>query len=276
MDDKLFDIVHGVTSYKFSEDSFNEWIIERTNLIDRAPIFLVVDLAFPAFAHWVFESAIFLPYFKDLKISYPSLKIYFRTKRKYKKLFCKYLSIDTDDITYDIVYPCSIIFSKPFTSLNSKRYHIIHRELIQNFFLYFQTNIKEKIILYREIILPRQVKDNFEGCDCSEPLNIVISYFRNIRTDVKILNTDDINDLTDQIDILITSKNIIVVDGSALLVNSLFAKDSYFHVPTRLCTQDQGRTYPQLQFILECSRTINNNKIIYYTSEEDFISKYNG
>jgi hypothetical protein len=275
MECELFDIIHGVNSYKFSEESFNEWIIERSELVSNMPIFLVIDLAIPAFSHWVFESAIFLPYFTKLKLAHPSLKIYFKIKRNYKELFCKYLSINSDDITYDIIYPCSIIFSKPFTSLNIKTQNIRHRELIRDLFLLFQTKIKENDLIYSEIILPRQVKDNYEGSNCKEPLDKVINYINTLRKNFYILNTDDITDLNDQIDTLKKSKNIIIVDGSALLVNSLFVKDSYLHVPTNLQTEVQGRTYPQLKYILECSRSLNNNCIYYYKSEEEFILQYN-
>ena len=52
------------------------------------------------FGHWLYESAIYLSYFFELKSRYPELKILVKKnpKRNYKKLFFKALNINDNDI----------------------------------------------------------------------------------------------------------------------------------------------------------------------------------
>ena len=70
-----------------------------------------------AFAHWVFESAIYFDLFDKLKIQYPDIKINLKTKRDYKNLFFKFFEIQQDDIVYDIKENNICFFIKPIYSL---------------------------------------------------------------------------------------------------------------------------------------------------------------
>ena len=88
-----------------------------------------------------------------------------------------------------------------------------------------------------------------------------------------ILNTDTITDLKDQIDLIEKSENIIINDGSALLINGLFAKNSNIYVCERLVTQGQSNIYPPMKNIINSIQNINNNKIIYFPTEHDCIQR---
>jgi hypothetical protein len=175
---------------------------------------------------------------------------------------------------YDIITPNLFIFPKPIGSWNKQKVDPHHRKLIYNFFTIFREYMYPQVNTYEDIVLPRQTKENLVSNDSNEPLLYTITKFKNNNKNFLILHTDNIVDIRDQIKILSHCKNIIVVDGSALLVNGLFVKDKTFHVPTRLVTQSQSHTYPQLAYVLECSRLLNNNNIVYYPSEQVFCQVY--
>ena len=88
-----------------------------------------------------------------------------------------------------------------------------------------------------------------------------------------ILNTDNINNIKDQIELVEKSENIIIPDGSALLINGLFGKNSNIYVCDRLVTQGQCQTYPYMKNIINSIQNINNNKIIYFPTEHDCIQR---
>ena len=93
--DNEIDIVNeDIYSYKIIKNvakvtpSFNKWTIETNQIYpsnysypsnDSSYYFIIDTLLHDAFAHWVFESAIYLPLFLLLKEKYyPNLKLYIR------------------------------------------------------------------------------------------------------------------------------------------------------------------------------------------------------
>ena len=279
MTDDIFSEVENVLSYSFCEKTFQNWnIIQDNNYTmqeENNNIYLVVDQAYPAFAHWIYESGVFLSYFHELKKKYPTIKLHFKDPRNYKFLFCKILGILDTDIVTSVKVPNRFLFPKPISSLNKHNVDNEHRRLIYNLFTFFNNEYKESNIIYDEVVMPRQSKENFIGNNCDHPLSLIIAKFKEEKRNFIILNTDFILNFKDQINILSVCKNIICVDGSALLVNSMFVKGKIFHIPAGLCTKEQSVSHPQLRYILECARIINNNEIRYYSSEEDFILNYN-
>lgn len=270
MINNLFDEVENVCSYKFCEATFEKWLIECTPLPineEAKSVYLAIDLAFPAFAHWVFESAIFLPYFTKLKEQYPNIKVHFSIKRDFKILFCKLFNIEENEIAYTISFPNKFIFPKPLGSLNKKTIDPIHRSLIYDFFIIFKKYIPTTNTIYSDIVLPRQKKENLVSNDSSQELLYTINKFKEKKINFLILHTDYIIDIQDQIKILSQCNNITLVDGSALLVNMLFVKSKVFHVAVRHMTQGQAENYPQMAYIFECSKLLNNNIVNYYPSE---------
>jgi hypothetical protein len=277
MIDSLFDTVENVSTYKFCEDTFEKWIIESISspiTYDNKAVYLAIDLVYPAIGHWIFESAIFLPYFNELKIKYPGIKLHLNVKRNFKLLFCKLFDIEEDRISYNITVPNTFLFAKPVGSLNKKRNDPIHRKLIYDFFITFLKYIPYKKNIYNDIVLPRQIKENLAENDSYEGLLYTINTFKEKNKKFLILNTDYIVNIQDQINILSHCKNIILVDGSALLLNVLFVKGKAFHIPVRHMTQEQSAKYPQMKYILECAEILHNNTIHYYPSEKDFCKVY--
>ena len=97
---------------KYNIEHFNTWNI-NTNIYnnnDSNNYYLIIDTTIDdAFGHWVFESAIYLQLFIELKKTYPNIKIHLKRPKKYKKIFIEYFNINTNDIVYNLVF--SLILS---------------------------------------------------------------------------------------------------------------------------------------------------------------------
>ena len=97
LDSYRFLQVSNVISYIFSEATKNTWIVHTdasAATSSSAPAYLIIDhYSSDAFAHWIYESAIYLPAYSTLKEIYPSLKLVLSAKKDFKRLFCNYLKI---------------------------------------------------------------------------------------------------------------------------------------------------------------------------------------
>ena len=116
-------------------------------------------------------------------------------------------------------------------------------------------------------------KENYINTDNTGKCYNIINYLKDKNINHYILNTDTITDIKDQIDLIEKSENIIINDGSALLINGLFAKNSNIYVCERLVTQGQSNIYPPMKNIINSIQNINNNKIIYFPTEHDCIQR---
>ena len=236
---------------------------------------MIIDTAINAgIAHWVYESAIMLRFFKDLQKIHPTIKIHLKINKTFKLRFLKLFNIDEVDISYSLEENNICYFIPPITSLNIKEVLYFHRKYIKNLKDYFdnvENNNGQDIDL---VVLPRQIKDNYNiGVDYS-PLTNVITTLRQKGRELQVLNTDDINDIKDQINIIRRSKNIILVDGAALLINGMFANKSTIYVVTRNVTQVQSKDYPQMKYLLDLIEKTNENILLYFNTEEEFLQYY--
>jgi hypothetical protein len=217
---------------------------------------LVIDCFWDdAFAHWVFESAIFLPFFnQDF--------IYLRKSRTYKTLFCKFFKIDK--IIYELPEAniCMIPTMLPlYTSLNVKDCPPIYKYLVDNLFSKFKG---EYPILYDYVIMPRQTKENYKGNDKKVDLVKIISRL----PDAFVLHTDLITDLDEQIRLVNSGKTIIVTDGSPFQVNGMFSRNRNIIV-IGMQTVYQALEFPKIKYILEKIKSQNN--VRFCQTEEDFL-----
>ena len=90
--DQLFEIRKNVKS-QTCNISNSELFFEYYESHDESKslsLFLLFETTMDfTFGHWIYESAIYLPYFFELKLKYPELKLLVKQspKRSYKKLF---------------------------------------------------------------------------------------------------------------------------------------------------------------------------------------------
>lgn len=74
----------------YSYINFDTFKITYNNInnINNIQYYLIIDTKdYDAFGHWVFESAIYIPFYIKLKEIYPNIKIHLKSKKKFKDIF---------------------------------------------------------------------------------------------------------------------------------------------------------------------------------------------
>lgn len=271
---KLF-LVNNITEYTLSSDNFQDFIINTASSSESLDknTYLIVDLYYHnCVGHWIYESGIYLSLFNILKKEYNNLKLVLKEEKTYKKLFCRYFNILDNSIIYDTEINSNnlCIIPSPITALNLR---VNKSDLIELFFIEQHKLYNKREKLYKYIVLPRQTKENYINTENTGKCYNIINYLKDKNINHYILNTDTITDIKDQIDLIEKSENIIIHDGSALLINGLFTKNSNIYVCERLVTQGQAQIYPYMKNIINSIQNINNNKIIYFPTEHDCIQR---
>ena len=144
------------------------------------------------------------------------------SKRKFKEIFLEYLGVDINDTVYSLELPnlCAV---HDIACLAHDEVTQEYKIVLDNFLNYFPKKYeKETEILF----MPRQLKENFIGNNRVYYTKDHEELILRINENNKILHTDNIEKLEDQIKMVQSSKKIIVTDGSPAAVNILFAKNS--------------------------------------------------
>jgi hypothetical protein len=267
--------IQNCSDYSFCINTFNDWLID----IDTYPnnldtdYYFIVDTAYDtAFGHWIYETFIHINLFHILKSKYSNIKLVLKNKRMFKQVFLDFVNIYDNDIIYNITNSNNISFFPMPTSLNYTGNNELHYKLIDNLFSYFNNIKLSNDIYFKYIIMPRQIKENYQSNDVYISYELLKQHFiEHYNNNYTILNTDNIDKLIDQINIVSNSDNIIITDGSPFLVNGLFCKNKNIHLCGRLCTHLQANVFPAMKKIRD--NIMNNNNVISYINEMDFISK---
>jgi hypothetical protein len=274
IDDYKIYSIKNIQSY--SHVNFNSWVVKicnsensDTGCINR---YFAADTSFDtAFAHWVYETAIYIPLFKKLKTIYPDLKLYLQNRRNYKILFCKYFGIETDNIvyTFDNNVQSICYFPSPISALNDPYLNPNYVNYLNRFMDHFiDTENKE---IYSVNIMPRQIKENYKENDRVITYDLILESTNSIPNRIITL-TDLIDNLQLQIDAICCSKITVVTDGSAFLVNGMFSHNKHLIVSGLMCTHTQSMTYHKLGYIRQ--KIINQNKSVsFIVSQEETIKK---
>ena len=224
--------------------TFYEDPIDENNLA----IFLLFENPFhEAFGHWVFESAIFLP-FVDYFTKYKNFFIVVNknNERKYKKSFFKMFNINEKNIYYidntythtnEISYKnipknnISIICSNFVINQGREYFNNILIEnitfLINNFYNIILENIKcEKQI--EHLFMPRNKIENYIPNDRQINYDSINSILEN--KEYICYDTQETDNFIEQVILIQKSKNIYLNWGSSYIVNGFFSKDSNIYI----------------------------------------------
>ena len=261
--------VENVTGYKYV--NFNSWELEVNDIVINNSLneniveyyFIADTFIDEAFLHWVVETGIYLPLFITLKKSYPTLKLVLRSEKVYKKLFCDFFGIK--DIVYSIEPNNICFFPSPISALNDNN---ITDEFIKQTRIFRDYFIPTSPLEHEFVILPRQTKENYAPNDRAFCFKNLINH---LGERARILNTDEITKLEDQINIVNSGKNICVTEGSPFYVNGLFCKNKNIYVvDISEGYKHQPELYIKMKFILELHKEYNN---VIYISQIDLIIK---
>jgi len=269
---KVF-IVNNVRSY--DNPRFDVWNIDAPDgdIHSSGDTFLVIDTIYnEAFGHWVFECGIYLELFKILKSVYPNIKLKLKVRRIFKILFCKLFDIFEGDIVYELPPSNTCIFPSPISLQNDKTVHPEFRLQLERLFKYIgqiQTEPHEDISY---LLMPRQTKENYASNDRKVPFNDIFTYFSDRpHINSKILHTDTVVDMKEQIRMVRSAKNIILTSGAAHTVNGLFSQNSNILVLGDLSFQ--SLEYPKVSMINQFIESINSTKLII-CSNNNAVLKY--
>lgn len=251
----------------------------NSELEDNMHYFLLYETCFDsAFAHWIYESAVFLSYYQELKMKYPNLKLLIKNepKRSYKKLILNAFNILDENIYWldnidkfgsEIVYEKipmnNICITTPNIYLNTLDLPIKKYNLFKNAII----NFKEKILnilnikypvekCTENLFLPRSKNgENYKPNDRQVNYYNVHNLLKN--KEYKEYDTKNTQNFKEQIEILINSKNIFLDGGSSFFVNSLFCKNSDIYIYNH---DEQHYIYPFYSILCE----INDNNRIHF------------
>jgi hypothetical protein len=250
--------VENVITYEYA--NFSEIHIKTSEIVNSElkNMYFIIDTPFnESFGHWVFESAIYLEIFKKLKRIYPQLILVIGEKKDFKILFLKYFEINDFQYEIDKSFHNICLFPKPISCLNNKEICDQYKFYVNHLF----HNFPEEIKIHDIVLLPRQTKENFKYNDRTYDLKSIEYEF--MVQNKKILNTDAIKHLSEQVKIIKSARIIIVTDGSPFLVNGMFAKNSIIILVGNLSV-GQIAEYNKMEYIYSCIS--KNNKIIRVNS----------
>ena len=180
-----------------------------------------------AFGHWVFESAYFIPLFKVLQDSYPSIKLLSFKEKNYMNCMYKACNIKDSEVAHQITNPHNIVFFPECSnlSIHTNRKEFMH--YIQSFYNLITKDLPPVIKTTRVMYLPRGSRENFKPNDrtipCQEQL---VELLPHVFSESKVYFTDKVTNLKDQIEQVRSAELLIVDYGSNLMFNGYFGERS--------------------------------------------------
>ena len=240
--------------------------------------YLIIDtLHNDAFIHWAYESAIYLPLFKELKQLYPKIRLHLKAQKQYKRMICEHFKINSDDVVLELSPNNTCIFPLPISSLNKNTICDDYKEQLNAFCKYIRStvsNASEKTVSI--LLMPRQTKENYVGNNRRYNIEDISSKVAEF-PDTVILNTDNITSLQEQIDLVHSSKNIILTGGSAYFFNGMISNNANMVVLDASHHIGQCNKYVKMKYsdsIVQMRNKVNNvlNSYIFtYDNIKNFL-----
>lgn len=275
IDDIYFDIKKNVFSVSTNVHNSTKKFTFHNESINENNLNIYFILEAPhhaAFGHWVFESAIFLPFFKSFKGA--KLLVNKNPHKKYKGLFFKLFNINHDDIIYlDNVHEEVVEYKNiPKNNIcivprHTPICHTSNSELTYrlNIFMRLLSNFKNSIINsdynydkeIEHLFLPRNTTENYAQNERPVDYSKIYKILEN--KDYISYNTMDTEDMNKQIILITKAKNIYLDYGAAFVVNGFFSKNSNIYVNNKNVIQ--YNTYIIGKTIIDFIEI--DNKVIY-------------
>jgi hypothetical protein len=275
-----FVVIKNMVSYQHL--NFNRWRVEvspNSKLYDDlvalnsadAQIYIVIDTKFhDAFGHWFFECAIWIEKIKFILDKYPDAKILLASKKGFKIQILDFYGISPSQTATEIEVKNYTVFLRPCTALNDLVDHEYFSNLLNDFSIKFNELAKATNFSNDILLMPRQKVENFvfndRQIDTSD-LEILIAELENSL----IFNTDYSPNFLHQIKEIQSSKIILLVDGSAFLVNGFLARNSVIIVLGDNLVPEQRKIYSKKQLI--CNHIERNNAVMYINSPNNVFSR---
>jgi len=221
-----YKIVNNVIKYSYQD--FDKWVIDTHNSsTEGRPYFLIIDTLYhEAFGHWVYESAIYLLLFLELKLKYPTIKLHLQGHKEYKRLFCEHFGISKNDIVLTLPSNNICIFPLPITAHSKRTICDDYMAQVDAFCKHIQSSISTIQVKHiNTLLMPRQKKENYAGNDREYNIEDISKSIKD-EPSTMILNTDTIKTLQEQIELVSSSKNIVLTGGAPYFVNGIISENA--------------------------------------------------
>ena len=206
--------------------------------------FVAIDSRYhESFGHWVLESGLNLP-----ELRRQGKKLILSTPKTYKRLFCDHFGFRPCDIVYDpraCTSPLTLMENPPPEEWVAR---------LKSFSSMFTSAVVPDVDF---VILPRQTKENYSPNDRTCPLTPFLHVFRASSRSYRIVNTDEIESLQTQIDLVNSGRTVIVTDGSPANINGLLCSGKVIYVVRDGLLETQAPKFPMLTVILDEIRKKN-------------------
>lgn len=213
--------------------------------------------------HWLFESALFLPFFYSLKTNYPDLILYIPNMKTYKSLFCRFLNVP---FTSEFVEGSTTICPEPISCLTSTEDNNQYKVLVDKFWELFTP--PPSMIKTPFLVMPRQSKENYRPNDRHIEFKNITKFLGECRTYTSC-ETDTLTELDAQISAVNAAGTIVLSSGGAYTVNSLFARNKTIYVVGEPDMLAQGSKYPLSQYVINKGRA--SNTVFFCRSDNDVV-----
>ena len=137
-----YHLIKNVYSYKYIEKKIVLILIYKNNLNNSNYYFILDHRDNSNLCEWIFESAIYLCLYIQLKKKYNNLKLVVNEKKNYKKIFIEYFNINYNSvITYDEMNSLNnCIFINPVWYLKDNNNIEIYKNQLYNFISFIDFN----------------------------------------------------------------------------------------------------------------------------------------
>ena len=284
--DITFDIKQNVKTIFTTNDicentNTNNKIVEFYNTCinkDDLKVYFLFETEYHnAFAHWVYENALFLPYIKY----FPKNMLILVNKnehRTYKTLFFNVFNIPENKLYYidnrvnqnldytlipenNICIVCRNL--RLNTQIRNNKFSSIFTNLITNFYNeIFENNVFDYTKKIKHLFFPRNKKENYKQNDREIDYTNTIKFLEG--KECVTYNTEETVDIKDQIQLLLSAENVYLEGASSYFVNGLFCKDTKLYIYGNTTTNEEMnlKIYNLLQLIKD-EILKRNNDIMY-------------
>ncbi len=206
------------------------------------PVFFMIDtLMDDAFLHWQCESGVFIRYWSEIKETYPNVRILLDKERFYKKLTLQAYGIPRERYLFgssgSVLPEKNLCIIVPHHIMDEPTIDVpMFEELWSTHILFLRraaglADDTPKTI--NVLALPRQSRENFKHNERVVPETKEMCTWARRLPGGKILSTDTVTDLLDQVRMVASSRVIVTDYGSSSYVNGSLATNSLIIISNR-------------------------------------------
>jgi hypothetical protein len=201
---------------------------------------------------------------------HPNAKILLASKKGFKIQILNFYGIAESQISTEVSAINYTVFLRPCTALNDLGEHKYFLSLLNDFSNKFNQIAKAKNFNNDILLMPRQKIENFVFNDRQVDTSDIELFLSKVKN-TSIFNTVHTPNFFHQINEVQSSKIILLVDGSAFLVNGFLARNSVIIVLGDNFVPEQRKIYEKKRLI--CDFIERNNAVMFIHSSNNVFTR---